>query len=62
MDFRRIYTLSVGFKMEPQERAFSCVKAKTSSNFAVKFSEKNNRLFSFYLMNNLFQIFVLFNM
>ena len=52
----------LALKWSPKKEHFPVLKQKTSSNFAVKFSEKNNRLFSFYLMNNLFQIFVLFNM
>ena len=33
------------------ELAFSCVKAKTNSNFAVKCIERTSRPFSFYLIN-----------
>ena len=59
---RRTYALSVGFKMKPlSKKAFSCVKTKTSSNFAVKLVERSNRLFSVYLRNHFFQTSLLFN-
>ena len=51
--FRRTNALSVGLKMKPLW-AFSCVKAKTNSNFAVKLAERSNRSF-LRLTNHLFQ-------
>ena len=54
--------LSVGFKIKPVRKRFSCVKTKTNSNFALKPAERSNRPFSDYLMNHLFQTPVLFNM
>ena len=44
------------------EKAFSCVKTKTKSNFVAKLAERSNRSFSVYLMNHLFQASLLFNM
>ena len=36
---------SVGFKMKPQEKAFSSVKTKPSPNFAVQLAERSNHSF-----------------
>ena len=57
--FRRPVT---GFKMKPLKKAFSCVKTKANSNFAVKLAERSNSSVFVYLMNHLFQASVLFNM
>ena len=57
--FRRSVT---GFKMKPLKKAFSCVKTKANSNFAVKLAERSNSSVFVYLMNHLFQASVLFNM
>ena len=44
------------------EKAFSCVKEKTISNFEVKLAERSSHSFSVYLMNQIFQTSVLLNM
>ena len=49
-------------KWNLSENSFSCVKAKTNSNFAKKPAERSNRSFSVYFMNQIFQTFVLFIM
>ena len=53
--FRGKYSLFVGFKIKPQQiEAFSCVKTKTNSHFAVKcFAEKSSHSFSVYWMTYL---------
>ena len=43
--FRRIYVLSVGFKIKALKKAFSDVKTKTNSNLAVKVTEISNYSF-----------------
>ena len=43
--FRRIYALSVGFKVKPLRKAFSSVKTKTNPSFAVKPAEGSNHSF-----------------
>ena len=44
------------------KKVFSCVKAKTISNFAVKLAERSNHSFSVYLMNRIFQTSVFLSM
>ena len=46
--FRRIHALSLGYKMKPKNKAFSCVKTKTNPNFAVKIGERSIDSFSAY--------------
>ena len=36
---RRNYVLSVGFKMKPLRKSFSCIKTETNSNFAENLAE-----------------------
>ena len=60
--FRGTYALPGGLIMKSLRKAFSCVKAKDNSNFAVKLVERSNRSFSVYMMNHFFQTSVLFNM
>ena len=47
--------------MKPLRKAFSCVKTKINSNFAVKLPGRSNRLFFVYLIDHPVQISVLFN-
>ena len=54
--------LSVDFKLKPLRKAFSSVKSKTNSKFAVKLAERSKRSFCVCLMNHLFQTSVLLNM
>ena len=58
--FRRTHALSIGFKMKSLKKAFSCVKAKTNANFAVKVAERSNHSFSVYLIKNFVQSSVIF--
>ena len=51
----------LALKQNLYEKAFSCVKTKTNSNFAVKLKEGSNCSLSAYWMNHLFQKSVFFN-
>ena len=43
--FRRTYALSAGFKTKLLRKAFSSVKTKANSNFALKLAERSNHSF-----------------
>ena len=58
---RRNYVLSVGFKMKPLRKSFSCIKTETNSNFAENLAEMHPFI-SVYLMNHISQTSALFNM
>ena len=44
-EFRRIYTLSVDFKLKPLKKALSSVKTKANPNFSVKLAERSHNSF-----------------
>ena len=46
--FGRTYALSAGFKMKSLKKVFSCVKAKTNSNIAVKLTKRGKHSFFVY--------------
>ena len=51
--FRRIYALSVGFKIKTLRKGFWNIKTKTNSNFTVKVTERSNHtilLFTWWIM------------
>ena len=50
----------LGLKRNLWGKAFSSGKTKTNLNFVIKLAERSNHSFSFYLLNHIFQISVLF--